>query len=327
MAKIIQGLATPHSPQLRVPGHQWRLLEEKDQKDPRINYQALVEKAKKAKPDIEAELTPELMQVRYEATQKGLDTLRDLLSQAKPEVMVVIGDDQHEQFFEDLMPMFCIFRGSSLKEVARSHGDPASRGTMTGAWRDVAFVDRGDRIYDACPDLAEHLIHSLVQEGFDVAASNKLKEKVGLSHAFTFIYQRLLPEGNIPMVPVMMNDFYPPNQPTPKRCYALGQALRAAIESWNRDKRVSVIASGGLSHVIMDEELDRMTLDGCLRKDRELLCSLPAERLVLGTSENRNWVAIAGVMEDMRMELIGDYVPGYRSLAATGCGMAFAVWS
>ena len=327
MAKIIQGLATPHSPQLRVPGHKWRTLEEKDQKDPRINYKALLEKAKVAKPDIEAELVPELMQARYEATQKGLDTLRDLLSQAKPNVMVVIGDDQHEQFLDDLMPMFCIFRGNTLKEVAHSRGDPALKGKMTGAWREIASVNRKDRTYDACPELAEHMIHSLIQEGFDIAASNKLNEEAGLGHAFTFIYQRLLPEGNIPMVPVMMNDFYPPNQPTPKRCYALGQALRAAIESWDVDMRVSVIASGGLSHVIMDEELDRMTLDGCLRKDKELLTSLPVERLIFGTTENRNWVAMAGAMEDKEMKLVGDYVPGYRSLAATGCGMAFAVWS
>jgi hypothetical protein len=52
---------------------------------------------------------------------------------------------------------------------------------------------------------------------------------------------------------------------------------------------------------------------------------LPRKQLVGGTSEILNWVAVAGVMESEPMHLI-DYVPGYRSPAATGCGMAFAYW-
>jgi hypothetical protein len=58
------------------------------------------------------------------------------------------------------------------------------------------------------------------------------------------------------MVPVMVNTYYPPNQPTPKRCYAFGQAVRKAIESWDSNKRVALMASGGLSHVVIDEEID-----------------------------------------------------------------------
>ena len=86
-----------------------------------------------------------------------------------------------------------------------------------------------------------------------------------------------------------------------------------------------MIASGGLSHVIIDEELDRITIEGLMRKDRDKLFSLPRPKLKGGTSEILNWVALAGAMETARMELI-DYIPTYRSLAATGCGMAFACW-
>jgi hypothetical protein len=135
----------------------------------------------------------------------------------------------------------------------------------------------------------------------------------------------MMPEGEIPMVPFMVNTYYPPNQPTPKRCYALGQAVRRAIESWDADFRVAVVASGGLSHVIMDDEIDRITLDALQEKDADRLRSLPVERLFGGTSEIRNWVIAAGALEPMKMTLV-DFVPAYRSPAATGCGMSFAYW-
>ncbi len=134
-----------------------------------------------------------------------------------------------------------------------------------------------------------------------------------------------MPEGRIPIVPFMVNTFYPPNQPTPQRCYELGQALREAIDTWDGNNRVGIIASGGLSHVIIDEEIDRATIEGLENKDKAKLFSLPVEKLVFGTSEIRNWIVAAGAFEPMDMKLI-DYVPCYRSEAGTGCAMGFAEW-
>jgi aromatic ring-opening dioxygenase catalytic subunit (LigB family) len=181
------------------------------------------------------------------------------------------------------------------------------------------------REYPACRELAEHLIRYLTDHEFDVASSSKLRPGVGLGHAFTFLYDQMGLDGSIPTIPLMVNTFYPPNQPTPKRCYALGQAVRTAIEAWPEGKRVAVMGSGGLSHTIIDEEIDHIMLDGMLEKDAERLCSLPVERLTLGTSENRNWIAEAGAMEPLPMTLIG-YEPCYRSPAGTGCAIAFAYW-
>ena len=118
------------------------------------------------------------------------------------------------------------------------------------------------------------------------------------------------------MVPVMVNTYYPPNQPTPKRCYALGQAVRKAIESWDADKRVAVMASGGLSHVVIDEEIDQMVIDGLRTKNPDTLWRLPRERLWGGTSEILNWVALAGVVEPMELKFL-EYVTTYRSPAGT----------
>ena len=60
-----------------------------------------------------------------------------------------------------------------------------------------------------------------------------------LGHAFTFVRRRLMDLGRppIPMIPIMINTFYPPNQPTPERCYALGQAIRRAIASFDEKRR------------------------------------------------------------------------------------------
>jgi aromatic ring-opening dioxygenase LigB subunit len=128
------------------------------------------------------------------------------------------------------------------------------------------------------------------------------------------------------MVPVMVNTYYPPNQPTPRRCYAFGQAVRRAIESWAGDKRVALMASGGLSHVVIDEEIDQMTIEGLKNKNPEMLFRLPRERLNGGTSEILNWVALAGAMEERELKYL-EYVTTYRSPAGTGCGMGFAYWT
>ena len=68
-----------------------------------------------------------------------------------------------------------------------------------------------------------------------------------------------------------MNTYYPPNQPTPRRCYRLGQKIREAVERWDQNGRVAVVASGGLSHFVIDQELDASVLRGIEKGDTELL--------------------------------------------------------
>jgi AmmeMemoRadiSam system protein B len=147
-----------------------------------------------------------------------------------------------------------------------------------------------------------------------------------MGHAFSFVYRRILNNRPIPTVPIMLNTYYPPNQPSAERCYALGKALRQAIDDWHSDARVAIIASGGLSHFVLDEDLDRKIIKAMRSKDEKQLTSLPSQRLKAGTSEIRNWITTAGATEHLQMNLI-DYVPCYRSAAGTGVGMAFATWS
>jgi hypothetical protein len=318
MAQVVIGIGTSHSPQLSIRAKDWAYLLKKDETDPRLDYPALL---KRAKPGLDKELTPEKFAERDQACLKAVATLGDALRRANADVVVIFGDDQHEQFGDDNMPTFAIYHGKSIPVVRDS-------GLRPSGWKDAerrGWVDTADE-YDNEDDLANHLICSLTEEEFDIARCNRLRKEIGVGHAFSFLYRRLLPGGKIPMVPVMVNTYYPPNQPTPKRCYVFGQAVRRAIESWKSDKRVALMASGGLSHVVIDEEIDAMTIDGLRNKKPETLFRLPREKLWGGTSEILNWVALAGAMEDRQIKYL-EYVTTYRSPAATGCGMGFAYWT
>lgn len=318
MAKVVLGIGISHGPQLGIPAEKWHLLQEKDRTDKRMNFAEL---ARNARPGIEKEITEEKWKQRFDDCMKALAVLKETLYRTSPDVVVIVGDDQHENLLDDNMPVFCVYRGSSVEAVDRSD-------RRSVAWK---AAEEDGRVLDlksftCAPQLADHLIHYLIDEGFDLASSNQLRPQIGLGHAFKNVYSQVMHDGRFPIVPFMVNTFFPPNQPTPRRCYSLGQALRNAIEAWDGDKRVAVVASGGLSHVIIDEELDQITLEGLQNKDKEKLYSLPVEKLVYGSSEIRNWVALAGATEDMDMKLI-DYVPCYRSIAGTGCAMGFAQWT
>ena len=89
---------------------------------------------------------------------------------------------------------------------------------------------------------------------------------------------------------------------------------------------MAVIASGGLSHFVIDEDLDHQIIKDLKNRDSDSLFSIPREKLNSGNSEIRNWIAAAGAVEHLDMKLI-DYVPCYRSPAGTGCAMGFAQWT
>jgi hypothetical protein len=90
---------------------------------------------------------------------------------------------------------------------------------------------------------------------------------------------------------------------------------------------VAVIASGGMSHFVVDEELDRKVLHALLTGRHEALTSLDERLFESGTSEIKSWIVGAGVLSQtsLRMDYHA-YQPCYRSPAGTGSGMGFATW-
>jgi 3-O-methylgallate 3,4-dioxygenase len=328
MAQIVLGLGTSHSPQLSTPADKWPLRAELDKRRDhlfappdgrRVTYEELLAQADAA---IARELTPEKFRTRYDANQRGIARVGEALAKAAPDVLIMIGDDQKELFHEDNMPALSVYWGETILNRPRYAAESGSEAARVAAW---AYGEE-ERRYPVASDLGHHLIESLIDRDFDVAHCRYLREGQGVGHAFGFVYRRIMEQKPIPTIPIMLNTYFPPNQPTPKRCYELGRAIRAAVESWPKQGRVAVIASGGLSHFVVDEELDRRVLKAMEEKDVAGLSSLPRERMNAGTSETRNWIVAAGAAEELDMELF-DYVPCYRSPAGTGCAMAFARWA
>jgi 3-O-methylgallate 3,4-dioxygenase len=182
-----------------------------------------------------------------------------------------------------------------------------------------------EREYPVASEFARRLIGDLMVRDFDPAHSKYYMPDQGMSHSFGYVYRRIMTNKIYPIIPVNINTYYPPNQVTPQRAYQLGQAIRESIESWPEDLRVVVMATGGLSHFVVDETFDRAFLDLMANGGIEGHAALPLEKLQSGNSEFRCWSALAGAVADKSMTLI-DYVPCYRSPAGTGCAMAFAYW-
>ena len=82
---------------------------------------------------------------------------------------------------------------------------------------------------------------------------------------------------------------YPPNQPSANRCFEFGKAVQRAIKSWDSEKTVAVFASGGLSHFVIDTELDQRILTAMQKNDFADLTAIPESMYQSGTSETKNW--------------------------------------
>jgi 3-O-methylgallate 3,4-dioxygenase len=276
------------------------------------------------------QITPQLWRERHAQCQRSIAELADVFQKIKPDVAVIVGNDQHECFIESNMPAFGVYRGETISNVPPT---PAQIAEMPPG---VFVAHRGHCppepvTYPCAPDLGCHLIQRLIADEFDVAQFDALPHPLprfsGIPHAYGFVYRQIMRDDPVPTVPVLVNTFYPPNQPTVRRCYKFGQALKRAIESWDDDARVAVICSGGLSHFVIDEEFDRKVLGAMKKNDPATFASIPESFYQSGTSETKNWIPVTAAMADagLGMRLV-DYVPCYRSLAGTGNAMAFVVW-
>ncbi len=330
------GMATSHGPMLSTPPDQWWQRAEADRtgrtdlwfKGKQYSYAELVEV--RADEHLEKQITPEKMQKRHAACQKAIAKLAETFERVSPDVAVIIGDDQEEIFLDDNMPAFAVYWGDTMDNVGLSPEVSAKRppGLAVADW---GHFPPEPATYPGQPELALHIIHNFMNDGFDVAHSRRIPAgrhgNHSIPHAYGFIYRRIMNDEVIPNVPIFINTFYPPNQPTLLRCYEFGESLRRAIESWESDLTVAVIASGGLTHFVVEEDLDEDVIASMKAKDVKKLTNLPAERFNAGTSEIRNWITTSAVMNGigLEMEMI-DYVPCYRSEAGSGNAMGFAQW-
>ena len=329
MARIVLGLGTSHTPMFTLDSSEWRHRADADYANTRLNlsdgrWVTYAELLSEVGPRYVHVAQPEEFQRKAALCEATLDRLADALEAAAPDIVVVVGDDERELFGPDNTPAFAIHHGAELVTSDKFGQETAPdwmRKMGYGYLMDVRHTIPG------APSFAVELIEGLIDEGIDVSSVARAGDgpRAGLGHAFGFVYKRIFRERPIPMVPVLLNTYYPPNVPTAARCHDIGIALRQVIEASGTDARIAVIASGGLSHFVVDEHLDRGILDAFVRRDASVLRNVPRCALHSGSSEILNWIATAGAVDFLPVRS-WEYVPLYRTPAGTGVGAAFVIW-
>ena len=329
MAEIVLGMGSSHGPLLSTPPEQWDLRAKADRENKShwyrgkaYDYESLL---RERAPGFAAEVTVEVRRARHAQCRRAMEALGRKFQETRPDAVVVVGNDQREFFGEDLTPSITVYRGQEIINQQDLH--EAAPGL---AIAEVGNAPQEGAKYPGFPDLADHILRSLTDEDFDLAQSSARPQgakRPGIPHAYGFIYHSILGDNPPPSVPIILNVHFPHNQPKLHRCLALGHGLRRALKSYQGCARVALVASGGLTHFVIDEDLDRQVLAAMETGDEGALAKLPENVFKVGTAEIKNWYPVIAAMnaEGRRFHQV-DYVPCYRSEAGTGNAMAFVYW-
>lgn len=288
--------------------------------------------------------------LKHTRCMSALQVLRRTLDAAKPDVIILFGDDQSEQFDFTNYPALEIFAGESFSgfKISGKFGLPVPR-------RERESRPKNSEHWATTPGhpgMARWLITQLMEEGFDISFSLALpRPEEGIGHAFMRPSFYLAPNYDIPTVPFFVNCYFGP-QPMGRRCVELGRAVRRCILRMPGDLRVAVVGSGGLWHTpmhpqsILEAEFDAAILDAVRQGDATAMGAYfdsrrpavdPNDAAALnlasggtnmmlglggGSGETRNWIITAAVVDGLRGTVV-DYLPVY----ASPVGLAFAYWS
>ena len=297
MANLIGCAAMSHAPQLMLNPDSWHLLNTRQS-------ERLPDK-----PGLEKE-TPEVKWAKWNGCMEAIGKLRAKIDALNADVLVIVGDDQHENLVDDNMPPFTIYMGEEVESSVSLRYLNQSKSDNRTKYRVDAMLGKA-------------LVDGLMEEGFDPSYSKKTRYDGGLGHAFARVLKFLSPQAKHSIVPVMVNTYYPP-APSAKRCVQFGNALASVLREVPGDQRVVVVASGGLSHTKIDENLDEQFIQALQHNDLTYMAAMRASDLVEGTSEIRNWIVTAAAAD--RQGTMLDYFPLYRTTTGVGCAMGFAYW-
>ena len=253
---------------------------------------------------------------------KGFRKMKEEIEAFNPDFILMIGDDQYENFKEDIIPPFCVMAYDQFVSRPFEHGFAGGKPNVWNEPQDQEIKVRGK------PDAARWLTGRLLEEGVDMSYAYKSLHWEGLGHAFVNIqmyldYDR---EGfDFPMVPVQVNcygssvirnqggigrdpNMLPdPPSPSPKRCFEVGQAIGRVLKE--SPYRTVIFASGGWSHGFLTEknnflwpdiETDRVRLEQLKQgREEEWKDITVAEIEDAGQQELLNWVCLAGAMHEV----------------------------
>jgi hypothetical protein len=246
---------------------------------------------------------------------------RRLLDDFRPDLVVIWGDDQYENFTQDIIPPFCIL---AYDDIECRHRQRDRAANIWGEGPDTVFRYKGHR------EAGKHLARGLLEQGVDMSYAYAPLHHAGLAHAFlnTLLYldydragfpypvlafqvncygRRVIAQRGFRSDlahPLAEEDLDPPS-PTPKRCMEVGAATARVMRDspW----RVALVASSSWSHAFLTD------------KNHQLYPDVPADRRLYealrigdyaswrdtplaaieesGQQEMLNWYLLAGAME------------------------------
>lgn len=328
MAELIAAFGSSHSVMLAATREDW--IANFRTTDPRMplydrhgrkrSYDDLLADAP---PDAQARVTPETLGPAHDRTMRAVAELARQIAEIELDALIIVGDDQHELFQDAMMPSLAVYYGDTIRNAARPNPPPDDWYRLAQSRR---YEPETDAHYPVASGLARHLIEAL-NSGFDICAVKEIPPGQHEGHAFSYIHRNYLAGRSLPVIPVFINTYYPPNPISPKRCVALGRALAVAVRSFPEGLRTGILASGGLSHFVVDEELDLAVLEALRTGNTDFLGALDPKRLQAGSSEIRGWICAAAAAAEAGLELKWtEYIPAYRTPALTGIGLGFARW-
>lgn len=252
---------------------------------------------------------------RYARIRSAHERIREELRSAKADAVLLIGDDQTENYGTENIPQFLVYTGGDYT------------------------ADDWDRKHSATianhRPVAQKLVEGILEEGFDVSWATSFREGKLLSHAHTEPILYLVRQAELPVVPLFVNAVHPP-APSPARCYAFGQALRRVIDRDLEESRIVLCASGGLSHFSpshpwahhvgsryvgdISVEFDRRIVAWMQAGEGQRLAGFSSRELIEhGEAELRQWIVMLGAIGAAKPEFLV-YEPLYRSIMGMGVG-------
>ena len=324
MATLVAGFGSSHSPMLAARVEDWTdgVFAARDRARQFVDFDGRPcrydDLLANAPADAAARIEPQVLRQRHANVQAAIARLRDDIAAARLDALIVIGDDQEELFDHSNMPAIGVYYGETIANAQAA----AATGALDQARMRYQEAS-GNVKYPCHAALARHLIDALQRDDFDLSAMSGTAPGKSEGHAISFVHRFLMGPAPVPVVPVFLNAYYPPNQPSPSRCLALGEAIRRAIDEFAPGERIGILASGGLSHFVVDEAFDHSVIDAFKHHDREFFRSAPLHKLMSGSSEIRNWICLAGAVGALELDWVS-YTPGYRTPALSGTGLCFA---
>ncbi len=163
---------------------------------------------------------------------KGYEFSKAWMQNNKPDVIFLVYNDHATAFDLDFIPTFAIGTAASYAPADEGWG-PRPVPTVIGH-----------------PELSAHIAHSVIQQDFDLTIVNKMPVDHGLTVPLSLMCGQPPAsqfEWPCPVIPFAVNVVQYP-VPSGGRCFALGQAIRRAVESYDEDIKVHIWGTGGMSH-------------------------------------------------------------------------------